>query len=258
MPVVMDRAIDSRRRGLGWRWEAALLASMLVSAGCDGSSPSAPAAAPPTSEHVVFVDAQAIAAEQATITALLEQTFDRASQALPLGFVRFEVSVEPARAIPGWGIGGYTFGPGDVDIVVDAAYPGLARILPERLPPLAAHELHHTARWQGIGYPYMTLLEAMVTEGLADHFAIELLGAPVPPWCDAFPESQTAQWLARARPELDSAGYDHPAWFFGRGTELPNFAGYTLGYRLVRDYLASQPGSSAASLVHAPAEAFRP
>lgn len=250
--------MDGMRRRIAWAWALPLLAVLVGGTGCDGSSPSAPAAAPPTSEHVVFVDAEAIAAEQGTITALLEQTFDRASQALPLSFVRFEVSVEPARAIPGWGIGGYTIGPGDVDVVVDAAYPGLARILPERLPPLAAHELHHAARWQGIGYPYMTLLEAMVTEGLADHFAIELLGSPIPPWCDAFPESQTERWLARARPELDSTGYDHPAWFFGRGTELPVFAGYTLGYRLVRDYLASHPGSSAAGLVHAPAEIFRP
>jgi hypothetical protein len=34
--------------------------------------------------------------------------------------------------------------------------------------------------------------------------------------------------------------------------------GYTLGFRLVGDYLISHPGSSAAGLVHTSADAIRP
>lgn len=256
MPLIGARALVARssaRRS----WRALPVLAVLVGAtACDGSSPSAPEPSPPAAS-VVFVDPQELAAEQAAITALLQETAERARGVLPLGFVRFTVSTERARLIPGWGFGGYTVGPSDIDIVVDPAYPGLAQILPERLPPLAAHELHHAARWQGLGYPYATLLEALATEGLADHFAIEFTGSPIPPWCDAFPESQTEEYLDRARPELDAA-YDHAAWFFGRGPDLPNWTGYTLGFRLVRDHLAGHPGSSATGLVHAPAAAFRP
>jgi hypothetical protein len=260
MTFVHVRALRSRAaawRAPGGRCVWPLLAVLLGAVACDGSSPGAPGAPPPPAAAVVFVDPQGLAAEQAAITALLQQTAEQAGRVLPLGFVRFTVSTERARLIPGWGFGGYTVGPSDIDVIVDPAYPGLAQILAERLPPLAAHELHHAARWQGIGYPYSTLLEALATEGLADHFAIGLTGSPIPPWCDAFPETQTEEYLDRALPELDAA-YDHGAWFFGRGPELPNWTGYTLGFRLVGDYLTSHPGSSAAGLVHAPAEAFRP
>jgi len=261
MTFVHVRALRARaarpRARRSWR-ALPLLAVLAGATACDGSSPSAPGAPPSPAASVVFVDPQELAAEQAAITALLLQTAEQAGGVLPLGFVRFTVSTERARLIPGWGFGGYTVGPSDVDIVVDPAYPGLAQILPERLPPLAAHELHHAARWQGIGYPYSTLLEALATEGLADHFGIDLTGSPIPPWCDAFPENQTEEYVARARAELDSPTYDHAAWFFGRGAELPNWVGYTLGFRLVGDYLAGHPGSSAAGLVHTPADAFRP
>jgi len=97
----------------------------------------------------------------------------------------------------------------------------------------------------------------MVSEGLADHFGIGLTGSPLPPSCTAFPASETAVYLAEARPALDDPGYDHSAWFFGVGTDLPRWTGYTLGYRMVGDYLAAHPGSSAVSLAAAPAGAFR-
>lgn len=257
MPLIGERAQVASSRPLG-PWRALPLLAVLTGAtACDGSSPSAPESSPPAAS-VVFVDPQALAAEQAAISALLQQTAERVGRVLPLGFVRFTVSTERARLIPGWGFGGYTVAPSEIDVIVDPAYPGLSQILPERLPPLAAHELHHAARWQGIGYPYATLLEALVTEGLADHFAVELTGSLIPPWCDAFPENQTEEYLDRARAELDSPMYDHAAWFFGRGAELPSWVGYTLGFRLVRDYLEAHPGSSAAGLVHASAEGFRP
>jgi uncharacterized protein YjaZ len=120
-----------------------------------------------------------------------------------------------------------------------------------------AHELHHVKRWRGPGYG-RTLLEAMVSEGLADHFSIELLGAPVPPWSDAFPRDQTTQLLERARPEFDSTSYDHERWFFVASPTLPRWTGYTLGFRLVEAYQAAHMGATAADLVNTPAGAFRP
>jgi uncharacterized protein YjaZ len=229
----------------------------LAMAGCDGSSPTAPNA-PPPSATIVFVDAPALAAHEAAITSLLLGAVERARSRLPVGAVRFAVSAQRTRVIPGWGLGGYTTGPNAVDIFVDGAVPALEAILAERLPPLAAHEIHHTVRWQLRGYSWGTLLEAMVTEGLADHFAIELMGSPLPPWCTALPESEIEAYLDLARAELDDPGFDYDAWFFGTGSRLPRWTGYTLGYRLVADYLGRHPGASAASLVGVPAEAFRP
>jgi uncharacterized protein YjaZ len=97
----------------------------------------------------------------------------------------------------------------------------------------------------------------MVSEGLADHFSIELLGVPVPPWCLAFSDADNAVWLDAARPLFDSS-YTHSTWFFGTSITPPRWTGYTLGYRLVQDYKNRNPGATAAALVSTPANAFRP
>jgi uncharacterized protein YjaZ len=122
---------------------------------------------------------------------------------------------------------------------------------------MLAHEAHHAARFRGPGYG-RTLLEAIVSEGLADHFAVELLSVPVQPWSDALPFGETDSWLERARPVLDTAAYGHEAWFFASTSEIPRWTGYTLGYRLVERYKAAHPGATATTLVHHPAKRLRP
>jgi uncharacterized protein YjaZ len=196
-------------------------------------------------------------AHEAAIRDLLNASLTRVTAAFPLTGVTITVVPNASRTIPGWGLGGFTSSGSVVELFVDPAYPDLAQVLPARLPPLAAHELHHARRFRGPGYG-RTLLEALVSEGMADRFAVELLGAPVPPWSDAFPRADTARYLDLARPELDSAAYDHDRWFFGPTATLPRWTGYTLGYRLVESYQAAHAGATAAQLVDTPASQFRP
>lgn len=239
------------------RVAARLLVAALsvLAAGCENGSPTEGSRS--AGNVIVFADGGALAALEPTIRGLLETTLQTASGALPITDVTITVTPDPGRAIAGWGIGGFTPNGHLVDLVIDPSYPGLAQVLPTRLPPLAAHELHHAMRWRGPGYG-MTLLEAMVSEGLADHFAVELLGSAIPPWSDAFSRDRTEHYLDLARPELDSAAFDFGAWFFGESPAFPRWTGYTLGYRLVEAYQARNPGRSAAQLVNTPAEAFRP
>lgn len=234
----------------------ALLSAVLLAAGCDSRTPTE-GGGPSGSNSVVFNDPGGqLAALEPSFRALLGSTIETASRALPVTGVTIQVSPDAARSIPGYGLGGYTLNPFTIDIVADPAFPALAQVLPDRLPPLAAHELHHAIRWRGPGYG-VTLLEAMVSEGLADHFAVELLGAAVPPWSRALSENSIQRYLDLARPELDSTTFDFGRWFFGTA-ELPPWTGYTLGFRLVEDYMASHPGSTAAGLVNTSAQAFRP
>lgn len=235
----------------------AVLAGLgLAVSACDGKSPTEVGRPPAAAGAVVISDpAGALASVAPTIRALLESTLVEAGRQIPVGGVTFFVTPDARRAIPGWGMGGFTPTGTMIDIAVDPAFPGLAQLLPERLPPLAAHELHHAARWRGPGYG-TTLLEAMISEGLADHFAMELLGAPLAPWSDALPAGETARYLALAGPELDGP-YNHDRWFFGIDPAIPRWTGYTLGFRLVEDYTARHP-ATAAELVHTPASLFRP
>jgi hypothetical protein len=227
---------------------------LLAATACDDRSPTEPTASRLT---IVIADpAGSFAPHHEAIRRLLEQTVERARTALAVPSLTITVSADPPSTIPGWGIGGYALDGSGIDIVLDPAYPGLGAVLGERLPPIAAHEIHHVVRWHVPGYG-VTLLEVMVSEGLADRFAIELLGSPVPPWSQAFPESETAHYLDLARPELDSASFDRGAWLFGTSPRLPRWTGYTLGYRLVEAYQA-RSGRSAAQLVHTPASVFRP
>jgi uncharacterized protein YjaZ len=199
-----------------------------------------------------------LGAQGAPAQALATEALGRVEQALPATGVTITLIADAQRAIAGWGFGGRTFSATAVEIYIDPTYPDLAQRLPERLPPLVAHELHHAVRWRGPGYG-RTLLEAMVSEGLADHFAVQLLSAPVPPWSTAFASDRTTHYLDLARPEFDATNYSHERWFFEAGLpELPRWTGYTLGWRLVEAYQAAHAGSSAASLVHTPASAFRP
>ncbi|MEM9248198.1 MAG: DUF2268 domain-containing putative Zn-dependent protease [Pseudomonadota bacterium] len=88
------------------------------------------------------------------------------------------------------------------------------------------------------------------------HFAGELYGECPEPWEEALSDAEYAHASTLAATEWASETYNHAKWFFGAG-DLPRWAGYTLGYRLVGRYLAENPKETAASLVNAPAEDFR-
>jgi uncharacterized protein YjaZ len=208
--------------------------------------------------HVVqFEDKEQVIGEYVpTIRALIESTLRQVIKVLPLTAVKIIVVPDPKRAIPNYGIGGYTPNANTVFIYLDLAFPEFSRVLAERLPSTLVHEFHHCMRWRGPGYG-RTLFEALITEGLAEHFALELLGAKNP-WSNAFPREDTAKFLALAQPEFDSTTYNHPRWFFGRDPALPRWTGYTLGFRLVEAYKEQHPGATAVTLVQMPARIFRP
>jgi hypothetical protein len=196
-----------------------------------------------------------LVATGAMIRDLVRETLDAVTERLPVTGVTIRLIPDPSRAIGGYGIGGRTPTATSVSIYFDPEFPDFARLLPSRLPQMVAHELHHAVRHRGPGYGG-TLLEAMVSEGLADRFSVEWLGVPVPPWSKAVAPDHVASLLAAAEPELDSPRYDHDRWFFG-ASELPRWVGYSLGYQLVERYQADHPGESAADLVARPATAFR-
>lgn len=178
---------------------------------------------------------------------------------LPLGDADVDVVVRdaPELVIPELGIGGLAPDAHTVLLTVDAAHDLFASAFDRELVAVLAHELHHVARHRGPGYG-RTLFEALVTEGLADHFATEISRTPPPPWTVALTADERARLAQLAEEEYDSRRYVHRFWFFGDDERaIPRWAGYSLGFQLVGDFLERHPQASAGGLASAPAASFR-
>lgn len=140
----------------------------------------------------------------------------------------------------------------------DGGIPGyiLGSLVPsdatlKRMPVALAHEANHNVRFQFEKWQQdITLAEMMVSEGLAENFAVSLYG-----------EDQVGPWVSKTDREtlndtikpiikngLDKTGFDTiTAYLYGDKMAkmqhyfpvgLPYYAGYACGYHLVKHYLA--------------------
>ena len=186
------------------------------------------------------------------VRAVAESALTRHAARLELDGVDVAVRVAP-WTLPETGVLGYAPLPHFVDITLTPDNPHFAGGWRTELPATLAHELHHVRRWRGPGYGTI-LLEALVSEGLAQHYETEERGG-LPPYTSI--SADLDELWAQAQPVLHSADYGHPAWFFGSEAErLPRWAGYALGHELVRRFLV-RAGGDAVTWVDAPAERFR-
>jgi len=121
------------------------------------------------------------------------------------------------------------------------------------LPEALAHEIHHSVRTlAGPGFG-TTLGEFLVSEGMASAFAHQAFPGTNAPWDNALTSVQEHTLWGRSKPLLNQTGLQlYEQWFFG-GNGVPEWAGYTIGYHIAEDYIQHHPGTSAASLVAAPA-----
>lgn len=189
---------------------------------------------------------------ESDMRAVLQSTLNREAERLSLDGVDVAVCCSP-WTVAETGVHGYAPLAHWVQLSVTPEHPAFQANWRAELRGTLAHELHHCRRWQGPGYG-TTFLEVLVTEGLAQHNELEERGGP-PPY--ALAHIDLPELAARAEPLLDRADFGFAAWFYGSEAKgLPRWAGYALGYELVREYLSAQ-GGTAAQHVHAPAEAFR-
>lgn len=163
---------------------------------------------------------------------------------------RFDLVVKglPGGGVPEWGVGGFAPSAGLIEVTLNPD-----RFDPALLVRTLVHEMHHLIRWDGPGYG-KSLGDALVSEGLAGHFVLQVLGGKPDPWDAVMPAPGLAR---RAMNEWARLDYDHPRWFMGKG-DIRKWAGYGLGHRLVAEHLAQQPGADAVTLALVRSDAFRP
>lgn len=184
---------------------------------------------------------------------LLENTeaaIDRIAGHLPDLSIDLLFEWLPGWTIPELGVGGRTPRIGLVSVQLDPAHQDFSANLGLPLQRMLAHELHHCTRFTTYGYS-RHFEDALISEGLADHFAREIFGGDGELWNHALTEKQTTALFQRAKALLGSARYDYNGWFFGNTeADLPRWTGYTLGYRLIGRYL-EQRGDMTAGKAHA-------
>lgn len=159
------------------------------------------------------------------------------------------------EVIPEVGVGGLAPTAHLLYIHINLETKGLEEKLDSEIKSVVAHELHHCARWSATGYG-TTLLEALISEGLADHFDREVNSGGPKQWSIAVSGEELKKIQERASEEFFCETYNHNAWFFGSEEKLiPRWAGYSLGYYIVGEYLA-KTGKKPSELVNEDARTF--
>ncbi len=156
---------------------------------------------------------------------------------------------------------GYTGFGGTTGYAAVLAWPDVYNL--SRLPSISVHELHHNVRLAFEPWTQGTTVgQYVVLEGLAEAFAAETVGEELlGPWPNALSEEELEEARPVFRDALEVSGFDEiRGYIFGdwaasrmgyvlRG--LPGFAGYVVGYRIVREYL-ERSGCTAAEATYMP------
>ena len=107
---------------------------------------------------------------------------------------------------------------------------------------MIAHELCHAARWGKNDERFSCLLDGMIFEGLATYFEYEYVKEReektyfIKTMLERSDE-ENKMILSKLREQLDLNDYDYNTMFFTGNEELPRWAGYSLGFYLVKKYL---------------------
>lgn len=110
-----------------------------------------------------------------------------------------------------------------------------------RLPAITAHEFHHNIRLSYEPWSADTTVgQYIVVEGLAEAFAAEMYGADkLGPWVHSLDDEQHEQVKPIYRDALSTTGFPVIlGYMFGNPQAgIPAYAGYSVGYRVVNEYL---------------------
>ncbi len=133
-----------------------------------------------------------------------------------------------------------------------------------RVEGASVHELNHNVRFKVVPFLPMqvTVADYIVAEGLAESFAAELFGEEIVGYfVTDFSEEELATATRIISDALDVSGFDAVrGYIFGDTLAgsmglprvgVPNFAGYAIGYRVVRQYL-KRTGKSVAETTFLP------
>lgn len=187
---------------------------------------------------------------------IAERTLTRVKSIFGVDDVALEVREDAERTIPETGAGGFTPDSHTIFVYFDSKNPYFAKNFEREIKSTVAHEFHHAVRNRAFNWEKDTLFGAMITEGLADHFDLEMNGGTPHPWSVSLSDEELKRVEEMAAPEFGSREYNYNEWFFGSlSRDIPRWTGYALGFKFVGDYIR-KTGKKASELVTEPPESF--
>jgi hypothetical protein len=191
------------------------------------------------------------------LAAVMTRSVRRVASLLPLSTGSVTVDVQIGRIDIGHEVHVLGLATDDDTRVSIPRDPDVLRRLGAWVPTIA-HELHHTVR-DTIGPGTTgTLLDRLIGEGTAVAFEEQAFPRFATHYWDHVlrPSEEAATWRA-LRPHLQDSIVSRPSlvryWFLGGG-EVPDGAGYVIGYHIVKGFLARHPSSSPARLARVDSE----
>ncbi len=115
------------------------------------------------------------------------------------------------------------------------------------------HELAHASSFIIYSSKNTTLGEALILEGIAEHFRESKLGKNKSPWIKAISRNKILNILRELKLKLNWRDdyILHGEIFFGTG-KYPNWVGYSIGYYLVGKYLKKQKNINWKKIIKTP------
>lgn len=169
---------------------------------------------------------------------LISSAYQRATKVteelLQLQNVDVVCIADPSMVISEIGIGGYTPTRYLSYLYIDPAFD----IDETEIFNTICHELSHAKRYDAMGYGE-TLLDSMIFEGLATAFEEEIGGKGAFLPAQLLAREKTEVLVGEVKSHFNDTNFDYQQWFILDSThKLPRWAGYEVGYYLVRTYLA--------------------
>lgn len=173
-----------------------------------------------------------------------------AAKKLDINLINIVVYPNHDLTIPKIGAGGYAPNDEWIRISIDPLRreKDIERIIKTIIPLSIYHEMNHAARWNKPGYGY-TLLDAIISEGLAIVFAEENWDSFTAPWGE-YKKEEIKKYLEilNKRNRSKDNTYNHAEWFFGKSK--PSWLGYKIGSFIIRIIKNNNPNIDLSELVH--------
>jgi len=151
----------------------------------------------------------------------------------------------PEFIIPEVGTGAHATIQGDIVVNIDFSRRDIIKVIQKELSSALYHEFSHVVRASVNKELYTTLIESLITEGIASYVEKKLFQKKVP-YIEPI-KNERKYWL-RTKNNMHKNNYDHGEWFYGT-KKLPRWIGYRFGYLIVNSFMKQQKNISFAQLV---------